>query len=172
MTGYLAITAPGTDHRDGKNTNLGGIFVYGYHYPVGSSTSALQSAGIPPTKTGGVTFTSITDGTSNTIMIGERPPNPKDDWGAWTYELRGAYDGTLSASYSAFAVRLGAIDTNMVVHVAPRLAKGGGEDELLVLVEKVPDRIRRHVLERPDAFGKLTRLNDKALDQLMAQIEE
>src|SRR5215475_7403272 len=25
-------------------------------------------------------------------------------WGAWTYELRGAYDGTLSASYSAFAV--------------------------------------------------------------------
>ena len=32
-------------------------------------------------------------------------------WGAWTYNLRGAYDGTLSASYSAFAVRLGAIDT-------------------------------------------------------------
>jgi hypothetical protein len=40
-------------------------------------------------------------------------------WGAWTYNLRGAYDGTLGASYSAFAVRLGAIDTNMVVHVAP-----------------------------------------------------
>lgn len=51
-------------------------------------------------------------------------------WGAWTYELRGAYDGTLSASYSAFAVRLGAIDTNLVVHVAPRLAKGGGQGEL------------------------------------------
>jgi len=51
-------------------------------------------------------------------------------WGAWTYELRGAEDGTLSASYSAFAVRLGAIDTNMVVHVAPRLAKGGGQGEL------------------------------------------
>jgi len=51
-------------------------------------------------------------------------------WGAWTYELRGAYDGTLSASYSAFAVRLGAIDTNMVVHVAPRLGKGGAEGEL------------------------------------------
>ena len=51
-------------------------------------------------------------------------------WGAWTYELRGAYDGTLSASYSAFAVRLGAIDTNMVAHVAPRLGKGGGQGEL------------------------------------------
>jgi len=51
-------------------------------------------------------------------------------WGAWTYDLRGAYDGTLSASYSAFAVRLGAIDTNMVVHVAPRLGKGGGQRDL------------------------------------------
>ena len=51
-------------------------------------------------------------------------------WGAWTYDLRGAYDGTLHASYSAFAVRLGAIDTNMVVHIAPRLDKGGGQGEL------------------------------------------
>jgi CubicO group peptidase (beta-lactamase class C family) len=51
-------------------------------------------------------------------------------WGAWTYDLRGAYDGTLHASYSAFAVRLGAIDTNMVVHVDPRLGKGGGQGAL------------------------------------------
>jgi CubicO group peptidase (beta-lactamase class C family) len=51
-------------------------------------------------------------------------------WGAWTYNLRGASDGTLSASYSAFAVRLGAIDANMVVHVAPRLDKGGGQGAL------------------------------------------
>jgi CubicO group peptidase (beta-lactamase class C family) len=51
-------------------------------------------------------------------------------WGAWTYNLRGAYDGTLNASYSAFAVRLGAIDTNIVVHIAPRLDKGGGQGEL------------------------------------------
>jgi hypothetical protein len=27
-------------------------------------------------------------------------------------------------------VRLGAIDTNMVVHIAPRLDKGGGQGEL------------------------------------------
>ena len=51
-------------------------------------------------------------------------------WGAWTYNLRGAYDGTLNASYSAFAVRLGAIDTNMVVHIDPRLDKGGATGEL------------------------------------------
>ena len=44
------------------------------------------------------------------------------------------------------------------------------EDELLVLAEKVPDRIRRRVLERPDAFRKLTELDDKALDRLMAHL--
>ncbi|MBY0318606.1 MAG: beta-lactamase family protein [Reyranella sp.] len=51
-------------------------------------------------------------------------------WGAWTYNLRGAYDGTLNASYSAFAVRLGAIDANMVVHIEPNLGKGGGQGVL------------------------------------------
>jgi CubicO group peptidase (beta-lactamase class C family) len=51
-------------------------------------------------------------------------------WGAWTYNQRGVYDGTLSASYSAFAVRLGEIDTNMVAHTAPRLPKGGGQGDL------------------------------------------
>src|SRR5271154_4773429 len=34
-------------------------------------------------------------------------------------------------------------------------------DELLILAEKVPDRIRRRVLERPDAFGKLAALDDE-----------
>jgi HTH-type transcriptional regulator, competence development regulator len=45
-------------------------------------------------------------------------------------------------------------------------------DELLILAEKVPDRIRKRVLERPDAFDKLARLDDGALDRLVAQIEE
>jgi CubicO group peptidase (beta-lactamase class C family) len=63
-------------------------------------------------------------------------------WGAWTYNLRGAYDGTLSASYSAFAVRLGAIDTNMVVHVAPRLDKGGGQGELDRTLGRVAEAVR------------------------------
>jgi hypothetical protein len=41
-----------------------------------------------------------------------------------------------------------------------------------VLAEEVPDRIRKRVLERPDAFGKLARLDDRAPDGLVAQIKE
>jgi prepilin-type N-terminal cleavage/methylation domain-containing protein/prepilin-type processing-associated H-X9-DG protein len=93
MTSYLAVTAPSTDHRDGKNTNIGGVFVYGYHYPVGSSTSAMQAAGIPPSPTGGVTIPGIADGTSNTIMIGERTPDPVNDWGAWSYAEQDSHFG-------------------------------------------------------------------------------
>jgi prepilin-type N-terminal cleavage/methylation domain-containing protein/prepilin-type processing-associated H-X9-DG protein len=85
LTSYLAVTAPGTDQRDGHNTNIQGVFVYAYHYPPGSNTRTLQSQGIPPSPTGPVTIPSITDGTSNTIMIGERPPNAVDIWGAWGY---------------------------------------------------------------------------------------
>jgi hypothetical protein len=51
-------------------------------------------------------------------------------WGAWTYDLRRAHDGSLQASYSAFAVRLGDPDVNMAVHVAPNLGKGGGQGAL------------------------------------------
>ena len=55
-----------------------------------------------------------------------------------------------------------------------KLAKalGGDTDELLLLAEKVPDEIRRRVIQRPDAFRKLARLDDEALDRLVAQIEE
>jgi transcriptional regulator with XRE-family HTH domain len=53
-----------------------------------------------------------------------------------------------------------------------RLAKAldADEDELLLLAEKVPDRIRRRVVERPDAFQKIAWLNDKALDQLLMHL--
>jgi transcriptional regulator with XRE-family HTH domain len=55
-----------------------------------------------------------------------------------------------------------------------KLAKAltGDTDELLLLAEKVPDRIRERVLERPDAFVKLAGLDDEALDRLLAQIGE
>lgn len=55
-----------------------------------------------------------------------------------------------------------------------KLAKalGGDVDELLLLAEKIPDEIRRRVIQRPDAFRKLARLDDRALDRLVAQIEE
>jgi transcriptional regulator with XRE-family HTH domain len=40
-------------------------------------------------------------------------------------------------------------------------------DELLLLAEIVPDRIRRRVLERPDVFRRLAELKDRELDALM-----
>src|SRR4051794_19013498 len=45
------------------------------------------------------------------------------------------------------------------------------EDELLLLAEKIPDEIRRRVIQRPDAFRKLARLDDETLDRLLALIE-
>lgn len=44
------------------------------------------------------------------------------------------------------------------------------EEELLVLAERVPDRIRKRVLERPDVFGALANCDDKMLDQVMGTI--
>lgn len=47
---------------------------------------------------------------------------------------------------------------------------GGDLDELLLLAEIIPDDIRRRVIQRPDAFRKLARLDNGALDRLVAQI--
>jgi transcriptional regulator with XRE-family HTH domain len=54
-----------------------------------------------------------------------------------------------------------------------KLAKAldGDADELLILAKKIPERIKRRVLERPDAFRKLADLDDKALDRVLKQIE-
>ena len=41
------------------------------------------------------------------------------------------------------------------------------EDELLILTKEIPERIRQRVLERPDAFNRLARLNDEALNRLL-----
>src|SRR5947209_14977113 len=46
------------------------------------------------------------------------------------------------------------------------------EDELLLLAEKIPADIRKRVIERPDAFRKLARLDDETLDRLLAGIGE
>jgi transcriptional regulator with XRE-family HTH domain len=45
-------------------------------------------------------------------------------------------------------------------------------DELLFLAKRIPDRMKRRILERPDDFRRLTELDDEALDRLVAQIEE
>jgi hypothetical protein len=45
------------------------------------------------------------------------------------------------------------------------------EKELLLLAEELLDQIRRPVVQRLGAFRKLARLDDEALDRLVAQIE-
>lgn len=43
------------------------------------------------------------------------------------------------------------------------------EDELLLLAKKIPERIKKRVLERPDVFSTLAGLDDRTLDKLLAQ---
>ncbi|MFI5459710.1 MAG: hypothetical protein ACHRXM_30155 [Isosphaerales bacterium] len=54
-----------------------------------------------------------------------------------------------------------------------KLAKGlnADVDELLLMAEKIPDQIRRRVLERPEAFRLIAELDDKSLDRLMEAIK-
>jgi transcriptional regulator with XRE-family HTH domain len=54
-----------------------------------------------------------------------------------------------------------------------RLAKAldADADELLFLAERIPDRMKRRILERPDAFRKLTELDDEALDRVLTAVE-
>jgi len=81
MGNYLGVNSPDTDQRDPWNQNLQGVFVYWGHF-----TGAW-----PPTNIGGpvwggaTTINSITDGTSNTLLVGERPSYPKVFCGAWVY---------------------------------------------------------------------------------------
>lgn len=44
------------------------------------------------------------------------------------------------------------------------------EEELLILAKKVPDRIRKRVLQRPDVFGALAECDDKTLDKVLGTI--
>jgi len=46
------------------------------------------------------------------------------------------------------------------------------EDELLILAEKIPERIRNRVLERPDAFRRIAALDDEALNRLLENLED
>ena len=45
------------------------------------------------------------------------------------------------------------------------------EDELLLLADKVPNDIRQRIRERPDAFRRLAKLSNRALDNLLRHIE-
>jgi prepilin-type N-terminal cleavage/methylation domain-containing protein/prepilin-type processing-associated H-X9-DG protein len=77
LTHYLAVTAPSTDHWDHKNVQ--GIFVRQQHdNPAVSGTVIIDT---PRT-----TIKTITDGLSNSLLFGERPPSPESAWGVWAYE--------------------------------------------------------------------------------------
>ncbi len=87
MGNYLAVNAPNTDQRDANNKNVQGIFYYWGHF---TSTAS----GSPPEWASPCTIPAISDGTSNTLMVGERPSYPdfdaagdKGGWqcGSWVY---------------------------------------------------------------------------------------
>ena len=44
-------------------------------------------------------------------------------------------------------------------------------DGLLLLAHKIPEGIKKRVLERPDAFRRLAALDDNALDRVVAGME-
>jgi transcriptional regulator with XRE-family HTH domain len=49
-------------------------------------------------------------------------------------------------------------------------ALGADADALLLKAEKIPESIRRRVIERPDAFRLLAGLDDRALNRLIKRI--
>jgi len=49
-------------------------------------------------------------------------------------------------------------------------ALNADEDELLLLAEKIPEKIKTMVLKRPDAFLKLAELNGRKLDQVLRSV--
>ena len=44
------------------------------------------------------------------------------------------------------------------------------EGELFLLAKKIPEDIRKRVMERPDAFRKFASLDDKAIDKLLEDL--
>jgi HTH-type transcriptional regulator, competence development regulator len=55
-----------------------------------------------------------------------------------------------------------------------KLAKAleADEGELMILAQKIPEQIKKRVMERPDAFRKFADLNDKEIDRLLDEIDE
>jgi transcriptional regulator with XRE-family HTH domain len=45
------------------------------------------------------------------------------------------------------------------------------ENELLVLAEKIPEKIKKRVLQRPEAFSKLADLDDRKLDEVLKSLD-
>jgi len=45
-------------------------------------------------------------------------------------------------------------------------------DELFLLAKKIPEQIRQRVMERPDAFRKIARLDDETLNKLLEDLDD
>jgi prepilin-type processing-associated H-X9-DG protein len=92
LTNYLGVNAPNTDQRDAWNTNNQGFFFYWGHFIDPGNTYGTKSQMSGPVWDAPTTIASITDGTSNTLAVGERPPVPNANagqaasWcGGWSY---------------------------------------------------------------------------------------
>ena len=46
------------------------------------------------------------------------------------------------------------------------------EDELLLMAQKIPESIRRRIVERPEAFRQLAALGDQALDRVLVYLSD
>lgn len=52
------------------------------------------------------------------------------------------------------------------------VALDADEDELLLLAQKIPERIRKRVIERPDAFRKFADLDDETINRILEEYGE
>jgi prepilin-type N-terminal cleavage/methylation domain-containing protein/prepilin-type processing-associated H-X9-DG protein len=84
MGNYLGVNAPDTDQRDPWNSSLQGVFVYWGHFTDPGNQYSTRGQMSGPVWGSATTIPSITDGTSNTLMVGERPSYP-EYCGYWVY---------------------------------------------------------------------------------------
>jgi HTH-type transcriptional regulator, competence development regulator len=45
-------------------------------------------------------------------------------------------------------------------------------DDLLILAEKIPESLKKRVMERPDVFRKLASLDNESLDKLLEKLDD